>query len=151
MLQNALSKSLPNVSTLVRNLFNCHDNFLRLSEFPDLFGKVFWSFWNSPNLIFQAFREMKCKQNNFFKRFKRLLFLILALIYLYKLLLTRLNKLNTINFFYAFFKKLFKKLAPALFYCFSQQIRLADWCKLACIDQSRFCIIYQRRFKKNVT
>ena len=114
-------------------------------------AKYFWSIWNSPNLIFQAFREMKCKQNNFFKRFKWLLFLILAFIYLYKLLLTRLNKLKAINFFYAFFKKLFKKLAPALFYCFSQKIRLADWCKLACIDQLRFCIIYQRRFKKNVT
>ena len=25
---------------------------LRLSRFPDLYGKVFWSIWNSLNLIF---------------------------------------------------------------------------------------------------
>ena len=32
---------------------NCYDYVLRISEFPDLFGNVFWSVIDSPYLIFQ--------------------------------------------------------------------------------------------------
>ena len=39
--KSALSKSSPTICTLVEELSNCHDYFLRLSRFPDLFGKVF--------------------------------------------------------------------------------------------------------------
>ena len=38
------------IYSLVGEVFNCYDYFLRLSGFPDLFGKVF-----SPNLTFQRF------------------------------------------------------------------------------------------------
>ena len=40
-LQNALSKSLLTMYTLVGEIYNCHDSFWRVSGFPDLFGKVF--------------------------------------------------------------------------------------------------------------
>ena len=39
--QNIFSESSPTVSTLARELFNCYDYFLRLSGYPDLFGKYF--------------------------------------------------------------------------------------------------------------
>ena len=38
-LLNTFSKSSLTISTLVSELFNCYDYFLRLSVFPDLFGK----------------------------------------------------------------------------------------------------------------
>ena len=40
ILENALSKCSTNMYTLVEELCNCVDYFLRLSGFPDLFGKL---------------------------------------------------------------------------------------------------------------
>ena len=40
-LENALRKSSPTMCTLVEELSNCFDYFLRLSGFHDLFGKLF--------------------------------------------------------------------------------------------------------------
>ena len=57
----ALDKSLLTLCKLVEEeLSNCYDYFLRYSGFPDLFGKVFWSLLNFPNLIFQL---NFCKSN----------------------------------------------------------------------------------------
>ena len=38
---SALSKSSPITCTLVEELSNCYDYCLRLSRFPDLFGRVY--------------------------------------------------------------------------------------------------------------
>ena len=49
--------------TLVKELFNCYDYFMRLSGFPDLFGKVLL---NSPNLIFHlTFCQDQCNSYEF--------------------------------------------------------------------------------------
>ena len=58
--QSTLRKPLPTISTLVEELSNSSDYFLRLSGFPDLFSKQFLSDLNSPNLIFQL---LLCKSN----------------------------------------------------------------------------------------
>ena len=141
-MQKVLSKSSPTVSTLVRELFNYYDYFLRLSEFLDLFDKVFPINFKFPNLIFQPILREQCKQSKFLKRLQRLLFFILNLTYLYKLLRYLTLQLlifyfcfapTRYNLFYQLFKslrvsfiKVLKKLVLALFYCFSQEIRLGD-------------------------
>ena len=51
-------------------------SFLRLSGFPDLFGKVFLIIVKLWQLDFSTYLREQCKQNKFFKRHKRLLFLI---------------------------------------------------------------------------
>ena len=62
---------------------------------------------------------------------------------------TPLNNPLVISFFINFLKlcnffswELEKNLTLALFYCFSQEMRLEDWWKVVCIVQSRFCISY---------
>ena len=59
------------MGTLVEKLSNCYNYFLRLSEFPDLSGKVFFIFYKLSKLdystIFQNSNEKKKKQFNFTK------------------------------------------------------------------------------------
>ena len=56
--QNALSKSSPPMCTsLVREVSNCYDHFLRFSGF--YLTKYFWSVLNSSNLILQWFFNKK--------------------------------------------------------------------------------------------
>ena len=59
--QNAFSKCSPTVSTLVGELYNCHDHFWRLPGFPDLLTKYFSSILNSPNFnfLYRDFYESK--------------------------------------------------------------------------------------------
>ena len=51
--------------TLVEVFSSCYDNFLTLSKFPDLFGKVFLITFKFSFLDFSTFfSEEQCKQNN---------------------------------------------------------------------------------------
>ena len=77
-MQSALRKSSPNVSTLVKELCNGWGSFLRLLEFPDLFGKVFLINLKCSYCDFFKFLQEQCKQSKFSKTFK---LLVLALFY----------------------------------------------------------------------
>ena len=56
-----LQQSSPTMDALVENLSKCYDYFLRLSGFSDVYGKVFWSLLNSPNLITHHVSQRHCK------------------------------------------------------------------------------------------
>ena len=127
--------------TLVEELSNCSDYFLRLSGFPDLFGKAFlipfkFSLLDSST----TFLQEQCKLNSsisfFIIEILKPLFITITYVKIYFSLISILKS-----------KK--KKLALTSFYCLGQETWLDNSRKLICINQSRFYNFFHVRKFKN--
>ena len=126
----------------LRELCNCYDYFLRLSVFPDLFCKAFLINAKFSLIEFTTCLREQCKQNKLLKWYKRLLFLKLSLeiFWILNTIAAKfLLRFTILLLFYKLFslRLLKEELAIDLFYCVSQEMRLENWWKLICIDQSR--------------
>ena len=130
------------MDTLVENLSNCCDYFLRLSGVPDLSGKVFLITFKFSSLDYIMFCNSNLNKTVYFflVLLKRREFVTVKTATLY----------NNFIFFIKSLKSKKKNLALSLSYYVIREIWLGNSKNLICIHQSKFYIFSHPQEFKNV-